>query len=299
MAFDFVEAYYQVTLIRKLEELILDKVRSGIFPGTTHACIGQEAVAVGVGMARNKSKDFLFSNHRGHGHMIAAGIRPKDLLAEIAGLESGLCGGLGGSQHIANVRVGFMGSNGITGGQIPAAVGFAKALKEQGGSHAIAFLGDGAMNQGVVLESLNLAVIWGAPVVFVCENNRYAMSSPMDSFVSTPPAPRAGSGFGMKCSTVDGMDVQAVHNAMREALSFDGPFFLECSTYRFCGHSKSDQCVYRTKEELLEYQQRDPLLVCKEAGIVAGVASTEFDLAGLRAALEVTAAVESLGGPHV
>lgn len=273
--FDVLKAYKSMYLIRTVEETVLELVKKKLILGTTHACIGQEAVAVGAMLAKRPG-DVVFSNHRGHGHMLACGVSAEGFLSELLGFDSGTCGGNGGSQHIMDKSVGFMGSNGITAGQVPIAVGYALGLKKLGKNNkSIVFLGDGAFNQGVVSESLNMASIYSTPVVFVCENNEYAMSSPIDRFIGGSILDRV-SGFGINVLDVDGNDVNAVYNVMLNAILSPGPVFVCCNTYRFCGHSKSDMNLYRTREEIELKKTRDPLIICKDLLFKVGHSDEEI-----------------------
>ena len=268
--FDHIKAYELMFLIREVENNLLDLIKAGKVLGTTHACIGQESIPVGVAFSRREG-DVVFSNHRGHGHMLSCGVSPSEFFDELLGKESGICGGRGGSQHIMKRSVGFMGSNGITGGQVPVAVGYALGLKLKGlNNKAIVFLGDGAFNQGAVAEALNLAAVKSAPVVFVCEDNKYGMSSPARDFVSGSILDRAAS-FGIDVFTADAEDVEDIHSIASYALSIPGPAFIYCDTYRFCGHSKSDMCVYRTKKELSDAKSRDPIKFWRKVLLNRGV----------------------------
>jgi TPP-dependent pyruvate/acetoin dehydrogenase alpha subunit len=255
--------YRDMLLIRRFEERVSDLFLQGEMSGTCHLCIGQEAVPVGVVAALRKD-DLLSGTHRGHGHFLAKGGEPRRVLAEIFGREAGYSRGRGGSQHMASFDAGFLGSFGITGGSLPLATGAALALKQRKEPRVVAaMLGDGAANQGVFHECINLAVLWKLPIVYVCENNLYAMSMP---FAESCPVPRLADrvkGFGLAASTVDGNDVLAVAEAASLAVGRArcgaGPSFLECLTYRFCGHSRSDQCLYRTREEEAQWKARCPV----------------------------------------
>jgi TPP-dependent pyruvate/acetoin dehydrogenase alpha subunit len=259
MTIDYVKAFTDMLKIRMAEEWILRKLASKELSGTAHTCIGQEAVAVGVCHALEK-EDAVFSNHRGHGHMIAKGMSIKSVLCEIAGLDQGACGGLGGSQHIAQPSIGFFGSNGIVGGGVPVATGYAMALKSKNLPYkSVVFFGDGASNQGVVYEAMNMAVIWQLPVMFICENNLYGMSAPAQKFVAGSLVRRAES-FGIFSYQTNGMSVSSVYEIVQEARRKIGPTFIEAMTYRFCGHSKSDQEAYRSKSEVEQWRKKDPLL---------------------------------------
>jgi 2-oxoisovalerate dehydrogenase E1 component len=262
--------------IRRFEEAVAELISRGSIGGTTHLCIGQEAVAVGVS-ERLEPADLVVSTHRGHGHLLAKGARADRALAEIAGRRDGYCKGKGGSQHVAVPELGHMGSNGITGGGLPIAAGLALAQRARStGRCVVAYLGDGAATTGNFHETLNLAALWRLPVVFVLENNLYAMSLPVArsaacaSFVDWAQRYR-----GLVAIQVDGNDVLAVADAvaplLARARAGDGPALLECLTYRQSGHSKSDPRVYRARAEEDAWRQRDPLAVlAKHAALDAG-----------------------------
>lgn len=253
--------YEKMYTIRETENLLLDGFSKKLFSGTIHTCIGQEAVSSGV-IEALKYGDVIFSNHRGHGHMLAAGLSPDKLVYEIASKDTGQCAGLGGSQHIAAPEIGFMGSNGITGGSVPIAVGHAlgnRLANREGIS--VVFFGDGASSQGAVHEAMNMASIWKLPVIFVCENNMYAMSSPTKNFVSSRLYRRAMYGYNILSMRVDGMNAEEVYRAavVCRDMTRVGPVYMECETYRYCGHSKSDMQLYRDREEVLKWKKDDPL----------------------------------------
>ncbi len=255
--------YRDMLLIRRFEERLSDLFLKGEVAGTCHLCIGQEAVPVGVAAAL-KTGDWMNGTHRGHGHFLAKGGDPKLMVAEIFGRAPGYSGGRGGSQHMACFERGFLGSNGITGGGLPIATGAALALKQQKKANVVAaMMGDGAANQGVFHECLNMAVLWKLPVVYVCENNLYAMSTPFAESCAVSKLSDRVRGFGLGVETVDGNDVLAVADAAERAVEWarsgGGPAFLECMTYRFCGHSRSDQCLYRTRDEEAEWKARCPI----------------------------------------
>lgn len=258
-----IAAYRQMSLIRAFETRLNQLFLEGAIAGTTHLCLGQEACAVGVCAALGP-EDVLFSNHRGHGHLLARGADPGRLLAEICGSPRGYSGGRGGSQHIAIKELGFLGTHGITGGAIPLATGAAlhKKLRREPGV-AVVFFGDGALGQGVWHESANMAALWGLPVLYVCENNQYAMSSPYRHFSPVADAAERAKAFGMCSRIADGNDVAAVQAAAAECRALaehtPQPVFLELKTYRQSGHSRGDQCLYRSREEEAEWQARDPL----------------------------------------
>ncbi|MEV6010459.1 thiamine pyrophosphate-dependent dehydrogenase E1 component subunit alpha [Streptomyces sp. NPDC051976] len=258
-------AYRMMRLIREFETLALDWVRAGEIPGGVHPYIGQEAVAVGVCGALAPG-DQLTSTHRGHGHVLAKGADPARLLAELAGREGGLNRGRGGSMHAADLSLGVLGANGMVGAGAAIAVGAAWAAARLGRSTVVvAFFGDGALNQGVLLEALNLASVRRAPVVFVCENNGYATTLPATAGIGGSALGRAAA-FGVPAVTVDGMDVDAVRQAAGEAVARAragrGPGFLECLTYRFEGHHTMENRLrlgYRSAEEVALWRARDPL----------------------------------------
>ncbi|QMU80235.1 thiamine pyrophosphate-dependent dehydrogenase E1 component subunit alpha [Streptacidiphilus sp. PB12-B1b] len=252
-------------LIRGFEERALALVRSGVIVGGIHPYIGQEAVAVGV-CAALRPQDRITSTHRGHGHVLAKGADPGRLLAELAGRSAGLNRGRGGSMHAADLSLGILGANGIVGAGAPIAVGAAWAARQAGQDRVVAaFFGDGALNQGVLLESLNLAAMWRLPVLFVCEDNGYATTLAASVAVAGSAVGRAAA-FGIPAVEVDGMDTDAVRGAAAEAVararSGAGPSFLECRTYRFEGHhtmERRSKVVYRPAEEVAAWRARDPL----------------------------------------
>ena len=257
------ELFERMVLIRTFETMMEDEARAGRLPGTFHSSAGQEAVAVGAcGCLRNN--DLVISNHRGHGHFLAKGGDVFRMMAELYGREAGYSGGKGGTQHMAGVECGFMGSNGITGGGIPVATGLALALKRRKSSNAVlSFFGDGAANQGAFHESLNMAAIYKLPVIFLCENNGWGMSTPAASVTAGYNIARRGEAYGILYKIVDGNNVEAVYDQVLAALAMvrDGgsPVLLECQTWRMKGHSRGDQNLYRDKEEERQWHERDPI----------------------------------------
>ena len=249
--------------IRRFEEAAEESYIRGLSYGTMHLSIGQEATAVGVCISLSDA-DFITSTHRGHGHCIAKGAQLTPMFAEFLGRETGYCRGRGGSMHIAEPARGNLGANGIVGGGLPIAVGAAlSAKKRQTGAVAVAFFGDGANNEGVFHESLNFAAIWKLPVVFVCENNQYAMSTAISrSTAVANVADRAGA-YGMPALIVDGNDFAAVAEAFFQATdrarAGEGPTLIEAKTYRTRGHSRSDRNRYRSREEIEAWKARDPI----------------------------------------
>ena len=256
-------ALLRMHVIRKFEEVAEASYMRGLVHGTMHLSIGQEASAVGSILAL-RPDDYILSTHRGHGHCIAKGADPSRMLAEFFGKETGYCRGRGGSMHIADVEGGNLGANGIVAGGLPIAVGVGMSIKAQKQDRVcMVFFGDGATNEGAFHESLNLASIWKLPVVFVCENNKYAMS--MDVALAMPVANVAdrACAYAMPGTIVDGNDLPAVAAAARQAVlharNRDGPSLIECKTYRLRGHSKSDRNLYRTKDEIDAWRKRDPI----------------------------------------
>ena len=287
--------YHDMLLIRRFEETVERLFSEGRITGTAHTCIGQEAVAVGVAAALGPD-DAMTSTHRGHGHLLARGGDPVRLLAELFGEESGYSGGRGGSQMMMVPELGVYGTNGITGASVAFAAGLALKAKMAGEGRVVAaFLGDGASSQGIVHETMNLASLWKLPVVFVCEANGYAMSTPTARGVSVASlADRARAGYAMEAESVDGNDVIAVRDAMARLVAHaragNGPAFLECRTDRLSGHSRGDQRVYRTREEEAEARLRDPIELCGGEILRCGAGAAEA-LAAIDA--EVATAIEA------
>ena len=255
--------YRTMVRIRLFEEEVDRLMLAGTIHGTTHLYIGMEAVAVGV-CAALEPGDFIASNHRGHGHCIAKGADLRRMMAELLGRETGYCKGKGGSMHIADVERGNLGATGIVGSGIPVATGAALALAMRRDRQVVAcFFGDGAANNGAFHESLNLAAIWSLPVVYVCENNQYAMSGSAREMFAIPRIAERGAAYGMPGVTVDGNDALAVRSAAAAAADrarrAGGPTLLACETYRWRGHSRSDANRYRSKEEIAAWQARCPI----------------------------------------
>ena len=262
-----VSFYRTMRLIRRFEERVVELVNRDEIPGVTHEYVGQEAVATGV-CAALRPDDVITSTHRGHGHILAKGGAPRRMMAELMGKASGYNRGRGGSMHIADLSLGIYGANGIVGAGAPIACGAALAAKlARSDRVAVSFFGDGGMNQGVVHEALNLAAIWRLPVVFVCENNGYAISAPISQMAKVERLAERAAGYGMPGTSVDGMDVLAVHAAADEAVerarTGAGPTLLECRTYRFVGHFTAEKArgiKYRSDEEIARWRERDPVV---------------------------------------
>ncbi len=260
------EALYRtIRLIRRFEEHAIELVRSGDIASGIHPCIGQEAVAAGIGAALRRD-DIMMANHRGHGHLLAKGSDPGRLLAELAGRVGGIARARGGSFHPSDFGAGVYGSTGTVGHGAPMAAGAAWALAAAGTDRvAVSIFGDGAVNQGALLESLNLAALWHVPVLFVCENNLYATTLPVDTAVAGSITARAAA-FGIPAATYDGMDAQVVYDAFAGAVARtrdgQGPAFLEFSTYRFDGHHTFERGAglrYRDDDEVARWRTRDPM----------------------------------------
>jgi acetoin:2,6-dichlorophenolindophenol oxidoreductase subunit alpha len=255
--------YRRMVLIREFEEGVKFLFLEGAMPGTIHQCQGQEATAVGVCAALEEG-DFITSTFRGHGHALAKGLSPEDLLFELFGASTGCCRGKGGSMHVGDMRKGMVPGIAIVGGGIPLAAGMALALKMQKNTGIVAcFFGDGAVAEGAFHEGVNLAAIWDLPVMFVCENNLYGASTRVDLVMRNPRIADRGAAYGIRGETVDGNDVLAVYEAARAAAAGcrrgQGPVLLELLTYRRTGHSRRDACHYQAKEEREEWFARDPI----------------------------------------
>ncbi len=259
-----VECLREMLLIRRFEEAVEERFRAGELPGFLHVAIGQEAVAVGVCRALEPD-DVIASTHRAHGHTLAKGTHPNELMAELYGKVEGCSRGYGGSMHLYDVERGNLGANAVVGGGLPAIVGSALAFKLRREPRvAVAFFGDGATNIGTFHESLNLAQLWGVPAVFVCENNHYAESTPAHQQLPIEDLSKRAEAYGMTAMTVDGQDVEAVYRTASEAAAHAregrGPVFLLAETYRLTGHYVGDPQVYRPREEVRELRKsQDPV----------------------------------------
>jgi pyruvate dehydrogenase E1 component alpha subunit len=257
-------ALRKMYLIRKFEEGAENCYTRGLIHGTMHLSIGQETSAVGSCMPLAED-DQITSTHRGHGHCVAKGAEVSKMFAEFFGKETGYCKGRGGSMHIADVAKGNLGANGIVAGGIPIAVGAALSSKRLNtGKVVLCFFGDGANNEGAFHESLNMASIWKLPVVFICENNKYAMSTSIERSTAVKNISKRAAGYSIPGVTVDGNDfnavTEAVDTAVEHARAGNGPSLVESLTYRWRGHSKSDRNRYRTKEEINDWIDRDPII---------------------------------------
>jgi acetoin:2,6-dichlorophenolindophenol oxidoreductase subunit alpha len=257
------KAYRDMVTIRRFEERVQEEFSKGSIPGFVHLYAGQEASAVGV-CSHLGPKDHIASTHRGHGHSIAKGCDVGGMMAELFARKTGLCGGKGGSMHIADMSKGMLGANAIVGGAPPIAVGAALTQKlKKTGKVAVAFTGDGASNQGTTFEALNMAVVLGAPAIFAFENNGYGEHTATSYAVGAPSIAERARSFGMPAEVVDGSDFFAVHEAMGRALergrAGEGPYALEIVCSRFLGHFIGDPQGYRLPEELAKARANDPL----------------------------------------
>lgn len=283
--------------IRFFEEKVEECFAKGMIYGTTHLCIGQEATAVGS-CAVLEDQDKITSTHRGHGHCIAKGAEVNKMMAELFGRTTGYCKGKGGSMHIADVEKGNLGSNGIVGGGIPLAVGSALTAQMKKLDYVtVCYFGDGATNEGSFHEALNLAAVWNLPVVFICENNQYGMSSSIKEMVNIPDLSIRAKSYGFPGVTIDGNDMIDVMNTTEEAVkrarSGNGPTLIEMKTYRWNGHSKSDALLYRTREEEKSWRDKDPIKQFKDVLIEAAVLTEETSEDIKRASkLEIEKSVE-------
>lgn len=260
---DLVEMYETMVEIRHFEEMATQLYGLGKVHGTMHLSIGQEAVAVGTGLAL-QSQDYLINHHRGHGHFIASGADVNKMMAEFLGKDTGFCHGHGGSMHIADVSANNLGAQGIVGAQMGIAAGVGIAIKiKKTDQVALVIFGDGAANRGIFHESLNMASIWDLPIVYLCENNHYGMSAEVERVSGKVPFKDRAKGFGVPGYFVDGNDALAVYeylkNAFDHAREGKGPVFLEVETYRHLGHSKSDRNLYRSKEEIDNWKKIGPI----------------------------------------
>jgi acetoin:2,6-dichlorophenolindophenol oxidoreductase subunit alpha len=259
----------EMLLIRRFEEKVEERFRAGELPGFLHVAIGQEAVAVGVCQALEDG-DVFASTHRAHGHTLARGTHPNEVMAELYGKKEGCSRGYGGSMHLYDVERGNLGANAVVGGGLPAIAGAALAFKLRGEPRvAVAFFGDGATNIGTFHEALNLAQLWRVPAVFVCENNHWAESTPARQHLPIEDLEQRAVAYGMESLKVDGQDVEAVYLAMLRALEHgrggEGPVFLLCETFRLVGHYVGDPQVYRPKDELAHLREtQDPIDKARE-----------------------------------
>ena len=282
--------YYDMLLIRRFEERSGQLYGMGLIGGFCHLYIGQEAVVVGM-QANVTANDQIITAYRDHGHMLASGMESRGVMAELTGREGGYSRGKGGSMHMFSAEKKFYGGHGIVGAQVPLGTGLAFANRYRGNDNVcLTYFGDGAANQGQVYEAFNMAELWKLPVIYVIENNQYAMGTSVARSSAVSDFSKRGSSFGIPGVTVDGMDVEAVQKAGEEAFAWcragKGPIILEMKTYRYRGHSMSDPAKYRSKEELAEFREkRDPIENFGKKLIERGVVNAD-DLKQMDAAVK-------------
>ncbi|MDE2362486.1 MAG: pyruvate dehydrogenase (acetyl-transferring) E1 component subunit alpha [Hyphomicrobiales bacterium] len=292
-----IQAYREMLLIRRFEEKAGQMYGMGLIGGFCHLYIGQEAVVVGVAMAAREG-DQTITSYRDHGHMLACGLDPKGVMAELTGRRDGLSKGKGGSMHMFSKEKNFYGGHGIVGAQVSLGAGLAFANWYRGNkSVSLTYFGDGAANQGQVYESFNMAELWKLPVIFIIENNRYAMGTSVTRSSALVEFSKRGASFNIPGESVDGMDVRAVKAAAEKAMQFcrdgHGPYILEMQTYRYRGHSMSDPAKYRSKEEVQKMREEHDPIEQVRARLLAGGA-TEDELKKIDASVRsiVSAAAE-------
>jgi acetoin:2,6-dichlorophenolindophenol oxidoreductase subunit alpha len=291
------DLYRRMVLIREFEEGVKFLFLEGAMPGTIHQCQGQEATAVGVCAALEQG-DFITSTFRGHGHALAKGLSPDELLFELFGASTGCCRGKGGSMHVGNMDKGMVPGIAIVGGGIPLAAGMGLAMKMQKSRGVVAcFFGDGAVAEGAFHEGINLAAIWDLPVVFVCENNLYGASTRVDLVMKNPRIADRALAYGIKGEEIDGNDVEAVYEAARSAAADcragRGPVLLELLTYRRTGHSRRDACHYQPSDERAHWLASDPIERLAQRLIERGLAQqSELDEVRIQTGQEFQSAVE-------
>ena len=274
------QAYRDMLLIRRFEEKAGQMYGMGLIGGFCHLYIGQEAVVVGMQMA-TKDGDAVITGYRDHGHMLACGMDPKGVMAELTGRRGGYSKGKGGSMHMFSLEKGFFGGHGIVGAQVPLGTGLAFAAKYRGTDHvSLTYFGDGAANQGQVYESFNMAELWKLPVIYVIENNQYGMGTSVARASSNTNLSKRGAAHGVPGEQIDGMDVRAVKAAGERAVKWcrdgNGPIILEMLTYRYRGHSMSDPAKYRPKEEVDKVRtEHDPIEQVRGRLLKKGFANEE------------------------
>jgi pyruvate dehydrogenase E1 component alpha subunit len=299
-----IEMYGKMVEIRLFEEKVFELYGQNLVPGTIHLYAGEEAVAVGVCSALSKD-DYITSTHRGHGHCIAKGADLNRTMAEILGRKTGYCKGKGGSMHIADFSMGMLGATAVVGAGLPIAVGAGLSAKLRKTNQVVAcFFGEGASNQGTFHESLNMASTWKLPVIFVCENNLYAMGTRQSCVMNIENVADRAAAYGIRGLAVDGNNVLAVHEATYEAAEKarrgSGPTLVECKTYRHKGHSRVDSAKYRPKEEVQEWLRRDPVKNFREyLALEPFLAETELQSVEKDAAARINDAVKfALESPY-
>jgi acetoin:2,6-dichlorophenolindophenol oxidoreductase subunit alpha len=267
--------------IRAFEEAAEEGSKSGEITGAVHLSIGQEAVASGVCLNLAKH-DYVVSNHRGHGHAIAKGAELTPMLAELFGRRDGLCGGKGGSMHVADFSIGLIGSNGVVAAGIPIAVGAAQSSRlQRNGRATVCFFGDGAVNRGPFLEGLNWARIFDLPILFVCEDNAFSATTRTKNLTGGEGAGARAEAIGLAVTRIDGNDVSAVDEAAAQCLwrirDGQGPQFIHADTYRLKGHTAQDAALYRPAAEVVEWSRRDPIALCRDVLLTHGATGRELE----------------------
>ncbi len=262
------DMYRTMIRIRRFEERVSQEFAAGNIPGSVHVYIGEEAVATGA-IAHLRTDDYIMSTHRGHGHLIAKGGQTNRMMAELFAKKTGYCQGKGGSMHIADLDIGMLGAAGIVGSGIPIATGAGLSARLRGTDQVtICFFGDGASNIGRFHEGINLAAVWKLPVIFICENNLWAVSVPTSTSLAIDDIADRGVGYGIPGVVVDGQDAMAVYDAVGEAVARarkgEGPTLIEAKTYRYHGHFEGDAGTYRPKEEIEKWMARDPVRIFQE-----------------------------------
>lgn len=277
------DTYASMYRIRRFEEEVFEFYKRGLMPGLAHLYIGEEAVAVGACAAIRKD-DYLGSTHRGHGHLLARGADTNRMMAEILGKATGYCHGKGGSMHIMDMSLGILGANGIVGGGIPIATGAGYSCKYRHTDQVVlCFFGDGASNQGTFHESINMAAAWDLPVIYIIENNHYAITVDINRVTKEHNLAKRAVGYGIDGYTIDGNDVEAVYDtvskAVEKARAGGGPSIIECKTYRQHGHNGGDPGAYRPEGELEKWKERDPLKLFREKQLLTAEELTEIQQA--------------------
>jgi pyruvate dehydrogenase E1 component alpha subunit len=291
------EIYRKMVAVRVFEETAADLFLKGQLPGVLHSYIGEEAVAAGV-CAHLTPQEMITSTHRGHGHAVAKGARLDMMMAELFAKKTGYCHGKGGSMHIADLDLGILGANGIVGGGVPIATGAGLALKLKGTDRVtVAFFGDGGSNTGAFHEGVNMAAVWNLPVVFVCENNQYAESTPRGVHQRIKDVAQRAMAYGIPGVVADGMDVFDVYQKAGEAIdrarTGGGPTLVEAKTYRFMGHYVGDPQTYRTKDEVEQWKKRDPIAMFRQRAVEEGkIPAAELDTIDASIKKEMEQAVE-------
>jgi pyruvate dehydrogenase E1 component alpha subunit len=290
------DMYRTMYMIRRVEESLLELAESGKIGGAMHTAIGHEGSALGMAAAL-EPEDYLTCTYRGHHHSLARGMDPKRAIAEVLGKADGFAKGKGGSMHFIDPSLGLMGANGIVGAQVPQAAGMALAAKIRGDDKiAITFFGDGAMYQGVMHETFNMAQKWSLPIIFYCENNRYSEMTPITRTSSVENIYTFAKAYGMKSVQIDGNDVEVVYHTVKEAAerarAGEGPTFIEGITYRLAGHMAGDLETYRSAEEIEEQRQYEPLVVLEDKLLNRGVGEEELQTIRDEVEAEVEEAVE-------